>query len=393
MGKPISIDANAHIGQKLVIAKRNRFNHIRCHRRFGKSVLAYNLLAEKAIQGFPVAFVMPTAAEYAKRWVELINGLAPIIQDVKVSDGIVEIKSANKPGRIEFFGLHRFDGMRGNHYKRVVVDEAAYSPNLEDAWLYVISPTLADLEGDTYFFSTPNGGNYFKRLEDENRNDPDWSFVHIPVTSPFRNPVLKQTEIDRQQKSLPSIVWQQEWLAEYVDMAGARIKREWLKFADEIPTDTARTMGVDLAISTKTEADYTACVVTGRDANGTIYVIDAQRVQQGFHGIISFVESMYQQHAPDVISIESVQFQQSVVEELLLRGLPVQGVRPSKDKVTRFLPTEGKIEHGQIVFRRNIATEFIDELLSFPQGAHDDFADALAYAVDAHSTQFKAITL
>ena len=152
-------------------------------------------------------------------------------------------------------------------------------------------------------------------------------------------------------------------------------------------------MGVDLAISTKTEADYTACVVTGRDANGTIYVIDAQRVQQGFHGIISFVESMYQQHAPDVISIESVQFQQSVVEELLLRGLPVQGVRPSKDKVTRFLPTEGKIEHGQIVFRRNIATEFIDELLSFPQGAHDDFADALAYAVDAHSTQFKAITL
>lgn len=386
----LDIDVDIHAGQRMVIESRKRFNHVRCHRRFGKSVLAYNLLAEEAGLGEPVAFVMPTATEYAKRWLECVQGLAPIISDVKVSDGVINLISG---GRIEFFGLHRYDGMRGNHYKRVIIDEAAHSPNLEDAWLYVISPTLADLGGDAYFFSTPNGANYFKRLEEDNQHDGDWSFVHVPVTSEYRNPHLKQEEIDRQRKNLPSIVWQQEWLAEYVDMQGARIRREWLQWTDHVPANLFITMGVDLAISTKTSADYTACVVTGRADDGTIYVLDVQRIQQGFHGIINFITAMHSQWQPQVIGIESVQFQQAVVEELLMRGLPVQGMRPTKDKVTRFLPVEGKIEHKQIAFRHGLPAEFTDELLAFPEGSHDDMVDALVYSVDASYNSFQVITL
>lgn len=390
MSKILDIDAAPHVGQKLIIAKRKRYNHVRCHRRFGKSVLSYNLLAEEAGKGYPVAFVMPTAQEYAKRWIECIQGLSPIITNVKIDDGIIYTLGN---GRIEFFGMYRFDGMRGNHYKRVIIDEAAHSANLKEAWEYVISPTLADLEGDVYFFSTPKGSNYFKELEDRNTGKQDWAFVHIPVTSKFRNPHLKDAEIQRQKETLPSVVYQQEWLAEYIDLQGARIKREWLRWVEHAPTDLSVTMGVDLAISTKTSADYTACVVTGKDANGHIYVVDAQRTQQSFHGIINFVVAMWEQWQPSVISVENVQFQQSVVEELLLRGLPVQGVRPSKDKISRFLPTEGKLEHGQISLVRGLPSYFTDELLSFPQGANDDLADALAYAVDAHNTQFQAIKL
>lgn len=386
----MTIEADIHAGQQYVIDSRKRFNHIRCHRRFGKSVLAYNLLAETAGRGMPAAFIMPTATEYSKRWLECVQGLAPIIAEVKVSEGVILLKSG---GRIEFFGLHRYDGIRGNHYGRVIIDEAAHSPYLEDAWLYAISPTLADLAGDAYFFSTPNGANYFKQLEDRHRDDEDWSFVHVPVTSKYRNPYLKQEEIDRQLRNLPSIVWQQEWLAEYVDIAGARIKREWLQWTDAVPSDCFVTMGVDLAISTKTTADYTACVVTGRDANGKIYIIDAQRVQKSYHGIIDFIVAMWQQHRPAVISIENVQFQQAVVEELIMRGLPVQGTRPTKDKITRFLPTEGKIEHGQLLFTRGLRSEFIEELVSFPEAEHDDLVDALVYAVDAHANTFSAISL
>lgn len=379
-----------HAGQLHVVQTRKRFNHVRCHRRFGKSVLAYNLLAESAGLGYPVAFVMPTANESSKRWNELVHGLAPIIEQIKSKDDTIILKSG---GRIEFCGLYKFDTMRGNHYKRVIVDEAAHSPYLEEAWYNVISPTLADLEGDAYFFSTPNGANFFKQLEDKHRRDPDWNFVHVPVTSEYRNPLLKQSEIDRQQASLPSISWQQEWLAEYVDMKGARIKREWLQWTNHVPEGLQITMGVDLAISTKTTADYTACVVTGRDDSGRIYVLDAQRTQQSFHGIIDFIVAMHNQWQPGVISVESVQFQQAVVEELIMKGLPVQATRPTKDKVTRFLPTEGKIEHGQLVFTRSLPQEFTEELLSFPEGEHDDMVDALAYSVDSFLHTFSAITL
>lgn len=387
---PKQLTVNMHPGQLHVVQTRKRFNHVRCHRRFGKSVLAYNLLLETAGQGLPTAFVMPTASESAKRWNELVHGIARFIKEVKIKDETIILQSG---GRIEFCGLHRYDAIRGNHYKRVIVDEAAHSPYLEEAWHNVISPTLADLEGDAYFFSTPNGGNFFKQLEDTHKRDEDWNFVHVPVTSEYRNPLLKQSEIDRQQRSLPSVSWQQEWLAEYVDMKGARIKREWLQWCDRAPSDLFVTMGVDLAISTKTSADWTAAVVTGRDSEGRIYVLDCQRIQQSFHGIIDFITAMHRQWQPAVVSVESVQFQQAVVEQLLMRGLPVQAVRPTKDKITRFLPTEGKIEHGQLIFTRSLPSEFIDELLSFPEGQHDDMVDALAYSVDSFLHTFSAITL
>lgn len=384
------IEVDLHDGQKAIIESRKRFNHIRCHRRFGKSILSYNLLAETAGMGEPAAFIMPTAVEYAKRWAECVEGLAPIIADVKVSEGIITLISG---GRIEFFGLHRYDGIRGNHYGRVIIDEAAHSPYLEQAWLYAISPTLADLKGDAYFFSTPNGSNYFKQLEDKHRGDVDWSFTHIPITSPLRNPAIDDEEIQRQKNNLPTVVWDQEWLANYVDLSGARIKREWLQWFNEPPKDLFISMGVDLAISTKTSADYTACVVTGRDESGMLYVLDVQRIQQGFHGIINFIESMYRQWQPVIIGIETVQFQQAVVEELLLKGLPVQGMRPTRDKVSRFLHVEGKIEHKQLSFSRSLPAEFTEELLAFPQGKHDDMVDALVYAVDSSYNTFQVITL
>lgn len=388
-----NLDIEPHVGQLYILARRKRFNHIRCHRRFGKSVLNYVLLIEAAAQGLPAAYVTPTAEDYSKRWEEFKTYCAPIIKDVRQADGQIVLVNG---GNIYFHGMHRYDGMRGNHYGRVVIDEAGHSPYLKDAWEMVISPTLADLEGDAYFTTTPNArqkARAFQALEHRHAKDPDWFFAHIPVTSSLRNPHLSQAEIDRQRSILPSIVWQQEWLAEYVDMEGARIKREWLQWVDRPPQGLTVMMGVDLAISTKTEADYTSCVVVGKDAEGVLYVLDSQRVQESYHGVLRFIESMHQQWQPAVIGIETVQYQASVVQELLLRGLPVQAITPNKDKVTRFTNTEGRIEHGLMKFNRSLSPQFTDELLTFPHGEHDDQIDALVYAADLHQSGFSVVLI
>jgi hypothetical protein len=61
--------------------------------------------------------------------------------------------------------------------------------------------------------------------------------------------------------------------------------------------------------------------------------------------VLAFIQSLAEKYRPSVIAIESVQYQAAVVEELLRStNLPIQAVRPDKDKLTRFLPLEARYE-------------------------------------------------
>ena len=69
------------------------------------------------------------------------------------------------------------------------------------------------------------------------------------------------------------------------------------------------TMGVDLAISTKDGADYTAAVVVARHPDGRIWVLDAARTRATFQDVLRFVQAMAAKHQPSTILVEQVQFQ------------------------------------------------------------------------------------
>jgi predicted phage terminase large subunit-like protein len=63
--------------------------------------------------------------------------------------------------------------------------------------------------------------------------------------------------------------------------------------------------------------------------------------------------------------------------------LPVYGVRPDKDKMTRFLPLLARYEQGLVCHAPSLPGWFEEELLTFPIGDHDDGVDAAAHAFDA----------
>src|SRR6185369_2375900 len=84
----------------------------------------------------------------------------------------------------------------------------------------VITPTLADYEGDAYWLSTPRGMNFFKQGFD-NRQDPlqpEWSSWHFPTSA---NPHIKAEEIEFQRQQLPELTFKQEYLAEFLQSEGA----------------------------------------------------------------------------------------------------------------------------------------------------------------------------
>jgi predicted phage terminase large subunit-like protein len=85
-----------------------------------------------------------------------------------------------------------------------------------------------------------------------------------------------------------------------------------------------------------------------------------------------------------VVGIEDVQYQKAMVQQIAAQTtLNVQGIKPDKDKVSRFAPLEGRYELGQIIHVRGLEPEFEAELLSFPMGNHDDMVDAMSIAFAA----------
>jgi predicted phage terminase large subunit-like protein len=74
-----------------------------------------------------------------------------------------------------------------------------------------------------------------------------------------------------------------------------------------------------------------------------------------------------------------------LIDELRLRGIPALGFSPGKgnDKVTRMHMVAPLFEAGIVwaPMHEKFADEVIEEVVSFPNGDHDDFCDSMTLAL------------
>lgn len=370
-----------HAEQQRIRDRHLRYSVVRAGRRFGKTALGLDLLIDDALlTGKPVAWFAPAYRYVTEVWNEAKRSLAPLITHSNKTELRMELVTG---GTLEFWTLDGPDPARGRKYRRVIVDEAAMVRDLKTRWEQAIRPTLTDLRGDAFFFSTPKGrGNFFAELcgrgNERQRLLQGWQEFHAPTAS---NPFIPPDEIEAARSELPDLVFRQEYLAEFVDLAGGVVDAQWIRIGGPPPGLTL-VMGVDLAISVKDDADFTAIAVLGRDPQtGVVYVVDVRRRRATFHGALEFIREMAAEHRPSVIAVEQVQYQAAAVQELTrTTTLPVRGVRPDKDKLMRFAGMLSRYEQGLVRHAATLPADFRDELLSFPVGAHDDQVDALAYA-------------
>ena len=378
MPKRIDLRFELHSGQQTVWGGRRRFNVVNCGRRWGKTVLAEAALGDMITTGKPSAYFAPTYKMLMEVWRTVKRDFRDVIEDTNESEKRITYING---GQLDMWSLDNFDAVRGRKYRRVVIDEAAMVPNLEEAWTMAIRPTLADYKGDAWFFSTPKGRNYFYQLAQRAQRDETWSYWQMPTDS---NPFISSDEIDAARAELPSIVFQQEFLAEFIDVQGALVKRDMITYvnSNEVPADLKIGMGVDLAISQKETADYSAIVIVGfHKESGRRYVLDVWRGRVGFHDVVDTVKHYAGKWKPSRINIEAVQYQVAVVQELLRKtSLPVRAIKPDRDKVSRFHGILARYEQLLITHVRGIDPAFENELLSFPTSDHDDMVDALVYA-------------
>lgn len=372
-----------HPAQQAILDDPARYRVLCCGRRWGKTRLAAVAAVATALQGKRVWWVAPTY-QTSLIGFRLVKPLVSRLPGAEARDGDRSVRLLG--GEIWFKSADSGDGgLRGEGLDLVIFDEAAFCHR--DTWEQQIRPALADRRGRAIFISTPNKeGDWFHEafLRGQQADADGWRSWHLPS---WTNPYLDADEVEEARRLLPSIVFRREFGAEFVSAAGARLRREWLRTGLPSDDDLKRcriSMGIDLAISTKDGADFTAIAVMAKHDDGRIFVLDAARNRLAFSDVLRFIQQMAAKHKPAAIAIETVQYQAAVVQELLrTTNLPVRGVRPDKDKVTRFQPLEARFEQGLVHLAPDLPQAFTSELLAFPLGEHDDWCDALSYAYHA----------
>ena len=368
-----------HQGQARILENDARFRVVSAGRRFGKTMLSslwLGMMPGSAADGAPCAFFAPTYKLLLDVWNDLERTLAPITK--KASRAEMRLTLATG-GKIDFWTLEDQAAGRGRKYKRVVIDEAAHARHLKTTWQRAIAPTLTDYEGEAWFISTPNGINYFHELYQRGQDDayPDWASFQMPTSV---NPFMSDLEIERAREDLPELVFAQEYLAEFVTFGAGLVKPQHIQ-AGIAPADLPVVLGVDLAISEKQGADWTAIAALSRDPQtGRVYVREIERFRAGFHDVLNRIKAAAARWHPVAIAIEQVQYQAAVVQELhRTTRLPVKGIRPDKDKVTRFLPLLTRYEQRLVDHDPSgVPAWFREELMAFPEGSHEDGVDALS---------------
>ena len=121
--------------------------------------------------------------------------------------GWVHVKSAEEP-----------KGLRGEGLDLVIIDEAAHIPKFDEAWQQALRPALSDRKGKAIFISTPKGYNHFWELYKNAGLEDDWAAFQHPT---WDNPFIDPEEIEAAKKLLPSLIFRQEYGAEFVQLAGA----------------------------------------------------------------------------------------------------------------------------------------------------------------------------
>ena len=205
-----------HSGQIKLYKDRERFNVARAGRRFGKSIFLVWLASKTAIRGKQVGVFAPEHRQLAEIWDGLIDILDPIIKSSNKNEGT--IKTING-GKIDFWTIidNPLAG-RGRSYDLVLVDEVAFtnSPQTKDEiWFKSIKPTMLTTQGKAWLFSTPNGVNP-DNLFYAACKEAELGFKEHYAPS-LANPYVPPEEIELERQRQHESVFQQEYLAEFID--------------------------------------------------------------------------------------------------------------------------------------------------------------------------------
>jgi predicted phage terminase large subunit-like protein len=195
--------------------------------------------------------------------------------------------------------------------------------------------------------------------------------------------------LERLKQELGPDVFAAQYQQSPVPIGGNMIDPSWIRYytPSELPHRTARSkiiMTIDTAAKDGARNDYSAILILQLE-DGVFHVRDVIRRRFQYPLLRSTVIELTKQYKPDWVLIEDASTGVALQQELkpLLRR-PVVLVKVEQNKALRLYVQQHKFAAGLVRLPKGspFTNDFLRELLTFPEGPHDDQVDALTLALN-----------
>ena len=335
-----------------------------------------------------------------------MNGL---MREVRENSGLAfEVAYHNAPTvRIEAYGKGAAVSGLSWGAKRpdlVIIDDPQ---DQEDATSETVTASDWDwFLSDVYFLGQASrifiiGNNLGERciMECIMRNSQRLNFIvhKIPIIDENGNSAwpekwpIRAIEKEREEFALlgKTDLWYMNKMCECISPLSQKFKREYFKYYDKVPDLHGMNIytAVDLAVSQKVNADYSAIVTVGVNSAGHWFVLDVEYGRYDPSTTMDAIFSAVQKWRPLHVGIEMVAYQ-SALEHFLNKEMPARGIffritplKAERKKELRIDAIQPRFVTGTVWFKSQAVwlPEIESELLAYPHGARDDVIDALAY--------------
>jgi predicted phage terminase large subunit-like protein len=232
----------------------------------------------------------------------------------------------------------------------------------------------------------------------ESERKEAWKVFRLPAIAEENDPLGRELgqplcperydleALERIKRDVGSRVWNSMYQQRPSAELGELIQRSWFKFYTTPPEKFEEIIqSWDMAFKESSKSDFVVGQVWGR-VGANKYLIDQIRKRMDFPSTIEAVRRLTSKHPKARLKLIEEKANGAAVIASLTREIPgLVPFNPSGNKMSRLNAVSPDIEAGNVYLPlpqlNPWVSEFIDEVVQFPNGAHDDQVDAMSQAL------------
>lgn len=208
---------------------------------------------------------------------------------------------------------------------------------------------------------------------------------------PQRLPLLL---LQKMKNELGSIIFEAQFQQEPAPIQGSIIKREWLGKYNlcDLPSNPSYILlSWDTACKAGRNNDYSVCTMwlVMNGLHRKYYLLDVYREKIEFPKLRNKVKVLYNKYkqkyqCPVFVLVEDAVSGTPLIQDLRQEDIIIKPIQARGDKESRLIEASSIFEQGNVFLPRediHWKTEYINELLRFPQAKHDDQVDSTTQAL------------